>query len=137
MRERGVDRARRDDVTRSRRRTGVGKPCVAGCTALEIDLEERTARIGDTVIREGDPLTIDGTTGRVILGLAPLVEPEPDANLATILDWSDDVRRLRVYANADTPLDATRARANGAEGIGLCRTEHMFMAADRSRSSAR
>jgi pyruvate,orthophosphate dikinase len=110
---------------------GLGKPCVAGCAALEIDLDERTARIGDTVIREGDPLTIDGTTGRVILGRAPLVEPEPDANLATILDWADDVRRLRVYANADTPLDATRARANGAEGIGLCRTEHMFMAADR------
>jgi pyruvate, orthophosphate dikinase len=110
---------------------GLGKPCVAGCAVLEIDLDERTARIGDTVIREGDPLTIDGTTGRVILGLAPLVEPEPDANLATILDWADDVRRLRVYANADAPLDAARARANGAEGIGLCRTEHMFMAADR------
>jgi pyruvate,orthophosphate dikinase len=110
---------------------GLGKPCVAGCAALEIDLDERTARIGDSVIREGDPLTIDGTTGRVILGLAPLVEPEPDANLATILEWADDVRRLKVYANADTPADAARARANGAEGIGLCRTEHMFMAADR------
>ncbi|HVC87569.1 MAG TPA: pyruvate, phosphate dikinase [Gaiellaceae bacterium] len=110
---------------------GLGKPCVAGCAALEIDLDERLARIGDVVIREGDPLTIDGSTGRVILGLAPLVEPEPDANLATILDWADDVRRLRVYANADTPADAERARRNGAEGIGLCRTEHMFMAADR------
>jgi len=110
---------------------GLGKPCVAGCSALDIDLEERTARIGDAVIREGDPMTIDGTTGRVILGLVPLVEPEPDANLATILDWADDVRRLRVYANADTPADALRARGNGAEGIGLCRTEHMFMAADR------
>ncbi len=110
---------------------GLGKPCVAGCAALDIDIDARTARIGETVIREGDPLTIDGATGRVILGLAPLVEPEPDANLATILDWADDVRRLRVYANADTPLDALRARANGAEGIGLCRTEHMFMAADR------
>jgi pyruvate,orthophosphate dikinase len=110
---------------------GLGKPCVAGCSALEIDLDEGVARIGDVVIREGDPLTIDGSTGRVILGLAPLVEPEPDANLATILEWSDDVRRLRVYANADTPVDAERARQNGAEGIGLCRTEHMFMAADR------
>ncbi|HEY8645633.1 MAG TPA: pyruvate, phosphate dikinase [Gaiellaceae bacterium] len=110
---------------------GLGKPCVAGCAALEIDVDARTARIGDTVIEEGDPLTIDGTTGRVILGLAPLVEPEPDANLSTILDWADDVRRLRVYANADTPLDALRARESGAEGIGLCRTEHMFMAADR------
>ena len=110
---------------------GLGKPCVAGCAALDIDLDERTARIGDVVIREGDPLTIDGSTGRVILGLAPLVEPEPDANLATILEWADDVRRLRVYANADTPLDAERARKHGAEGIGLCRTEHMFMAAER------
>ena len=110
---------------------GLGKPCVAGCAALDIDLDERSARIGDVVIREGDPLTIDGSTGRVILGLAPLVEPEPDANLATILEWADDVRRLRVYANADTPLDAERARKHGAEGIGLCRTEHMFMAADR------
>ncbi len=89
------------------------------------------ARVGDTVIHEGDPLTIDGSTGRVILGLAPLVEPEPDPNLATILAWADDVRRLRVFANADTPVDAARARENGAEGIGLCRTEHMFMAADR------
>ena len=110
---------------------GLGKPCVAGCAAIDIDLDEHLARIGDVVIREGDPLTIDGSTGRVILGLAPLVEPEPDANLATILDWADDVRRLRVYANADTPLDAERARKHGAEGIGLCRTEHMFMAAER------
>ena len=110
---------------------GLGKPCVAGCTALEVDVDARLARIGDVVINEGDALTIDGSTGRVILGLAPLVEPEPDANLATILEWADDVRRLAVYANADTPLDAARARANGAEGIGLCRTEHMFMAVGR------
>ncbi len=110
---------------------GLGKPCVAGCSALEIDLETRTASIGGTVIREGDPLTIDGTTGRVILGVAPLVDPEPDVNLATILEWADDARRLKVYANADSPIDAQRARENGAEGIGLCRTEHMFMAADR------
>jgi pyruvate,orthophosphate dikinase len=110
---------------------GLGKPCVAGCGALEVDLDANVARIGDVVIRAGDPLTIDGSTGHVILGLAPLVEPEPDPNLATILAWADDVRRLRVLANADTPLDAARARENGAEGIGLCRTEHMFMAADR------
>ena len=110
---------------------GLGKPCVAGCAALEVDEDANTARIGGHVLHEGDPLTIDGTTGRVILGLAPLVEPEPDANLTTILEWADEVRRLRVYANADTPADAHRARANGAEGIGLCRTEHMFMAEDR------
>jgi pyruvate,orthophosphate dikinase len=110
---------------------GLGKPCVAGCAALEVDLDESLARIGTVVIREGDPLTIDGSTGHVILGLVPLVEPEPDPNLATILAWADDARRLKVLANADTPLDAARARENGAEGIGLCRTEHMFMASDR------
>jgi pyruvate,orthophosphate dikinase len=110
---------------------GLGKPCVAGCSELEIDLDARVARIGDAVIAEGDPLTIDGTTGRVIQGRAPLVEPEPDPNLATILEWADAERRLQVYANADTPADARRALENGAEGIGLCRTEHMFMAADR------
>jgi pyruvate,orthophosphate dikinase len=110
---------------------GLGKPCVAGCSALDIDVDERIARIGDNVLREGDPVTINGSTGEVILGLAPLVEPEPDANLATILEWADDVRRMKVYANADTPLDAERARKHGAEGIGLCRTEHMFMAQDR------
>jgi pyruvate, orthophosphate dikinase len=110
---------------------GLGKPCVAGCDALEIDLDERVARIGGETLREGDRLTIDGGTGRVIIGLAPLVEPAPDPNLDTVLEWADEARRLRVYANADTPADAERARANGAEGIGLCRTEHMFMAAGR------
>ena len=110
---------------------GLGKPCVAGCDQLEIDLDARVARIGAAVIAEGDALTIDGGTGRVIQGLAPLVEPEPDANLQTILEWADEERRLRVYANADTPEDVRRALANGAEGVGLCRTEHMFMAADR------
>jgi pyruvate,orthophosphate dikinase len=109
----------------------LGKPCVAGCGALEVDLDARVARIGGTVVTEGDPLTIDGTSGRVIDGLAPLVEPEPDPNLTTILDWADTERRLRVYANADTPTDARSAVENGAEGIGLCRTEHMFMASDR------
>ena len=110
---------------------GLGKPCVAGCDALEIELDERVARIGGEMLREGDPLTIDGGTGRVIIGLAPLVEPAPDPNLDTVLEWADEARRLRVYANADTPEDAERARANGAEGIGLCRTEHMFMAPGR------
>ena len=110
---------------------GLGKPCVAGCGAVEIDEENRVAHIGGLVFHEDDQLTIDGGTGRVIRGLVPLVDPEPDPNLTTILDWADDRRRLRVYANADTPQDAKLARANGAEGIGLCRTEHMFMAADR------
>jgi pyruvate, orthophosphate dikinase len=110
---------------------GLGKPCVAGCGAVEIDEESRVASIGGAVFHEDDRLTIDGGTGRVIRGLVPLVDPEPDPNLTTILEWADERRRLRVFANADTPEDAKLARANGAEGIGLCRTEHMFMAADR------
>ncbi|HZQ80938.1 MAG TPA: pyruvate, phosphate dikinase [Gaiellaceae bacterium] len=110
---------------------GMGKPCVAGCAALVVDLDARSATIGGAAFREGDELTIDGGTGRVILGAVPLVEPEPDPNAELVLGWADELRRLRVLANADTPADARRARELGAEGIGLCRTEHMFMAADR------
>ncbi len=110
---------------------GMGKPCVAGCDTLSIDLVERTVRLGDVELREGDQLTIDGGTGRVIVGAVPLVPPAIDENFGTILGWADDMRRLRVRANADTPEDAARAREFGAEGIGLCRTEHMFMAPDR------
>ena len=110
---------------------GMGKPCVAGCDALAIDLDARTIRIGELELREGDPLTIDGGTGRVIVGAVPLVPPAIDENFGTILGWADDFRRLRVRANADTPTDAAKAREFGAEGIGLCRTEHMFMAPDR------
>ena len=110
---------------------GMGKPCVAGCEALTIDLKARTVRLGDVELREGDQLTIDGGTGRVIVGSVPLVPPAIDENFETILGWADEVRRLRVRANADTPEDAAKAREFGAEGIGLCRTEHMFMAPDR------
>jgi pyruvate, orthophosphate dikinase len=110
---------------------GMGKPCVAGCEALSIDMDARTLRVGDVELREGDTLTIDGGTGRVIVGSVPLVPPAIDENFGTILGWADDLRRLRVRANADTPEDAAKARAFGAEGIGLCRTEHMFMAPDR------
>jgi pyruvate,orthophosphate dikinase len=110
---------------------GMGKPCVAGCDALSIDLASRTLSIGDVELREGDQLTIDGGTGRVIVGAVPLVPPAIDENFGTILEWADELRRLRVRANADTPDDAAKAREFGAEGIGLCRTEHMFMAPDR------
>ena len=110
---------------------GMGKPCVAGCDALSIDTKARTLRIGDAELREGDQLTIDGGTGRVIVGSVPLVPPAIDENFGTILGWADELRRLRVRANADTPEDAAKAREFGAEGIGLCRTEHMFMAPDR------
>jgi pyruvate,orthophosphate dikinase len=110
---------------------GMGKPCVAGCETLSIDTKARTIQLGDVQLAEGDQLTIDGGTGRVIVGAAPLVPPEIDERFGTILGWADELRRLRVRANADTPEDAAKAREFGAEGIGLCRTEHMFMAADR------
>ena len=110
---------------------GMGKPCVAGCDALSIDMAARTLQIGSVELREGDQLTVDGGTGRVIVGSVPLVPPAIDENFGTILDWADDLRRMRVRANADTPEDAAKAREFGAEGIGLCRTEHMFMAPDR------
>ena len=110
---------------------GMGKPCVAGCEALSIDERARTVSIGGQVLPEGDVITIDGGEGNVILSPVPLVPPEIDENFETILGWADDHRRLGVRANADTPEDAARAREFGAEGIGLCRTEHMFMAEDR------
>ncbi|MFQ5918676.1 MAG: pyruvate, phosphate dikinase [Thermoplasmata archaeon] len=110
---------------------GMGKPCVAGCEALSIDYAAKTFAVGSRVVHEGDVLTIDGTTGRVVLGEAPLIEPELTEEFRTLLVMADGLRRLGVRANADTPEDATRARELGAEGIGLCRTEHMFMEADR------
>jgi pyruvate,orthophosphate dikinase len=110
---------------------GMGKPCVAGCEALTVDVEAGRAVLAGHELREGDVLTIDGGTGRVILGEVPLVPPQINEDFQTILKWADDLRRLRVHANADTPEDAAKARELGAEGIGLCRTEHMFMAEDR------
>jgi pyruvate,orthophosphate dikinase len=105
---------------------GMGKPCVSGCDAIRIDVHERSAEVGGTIFHEGDFLTIDGTTGNVYPGQIPTVEAEFFGELSTLLAWADDVARLRVLANADTPRDAARARQYGAKGIGLCRTERMF-----------
>jgi pyruvate,orthophosphate dikinase len=110
---------------------GMGKPCVSGCEALSMDLAARRIRVGEHDLAEGDVLTIDGGTGDVIVGEVPLVPPQIDESFETLLGWADSVRRLRVRANADTPEDAAKAREFGAEGIGLCRTEHMFMAEER------
>jgi pyruvate,orthophosphate dikinase len=110
---------------------GMGKPCVAGCADLTIDLDARTACIGGRTLVEGDVVTVDGGTGRVILGGVGLVPARIDDRLETVLAWADAVRRLEVHANADTPADAEKARELGAQGIGLCRTEHMFFGEER------
>ena len=110
---------------------GMGKPCVAGCEDLTIDLEARTLTIGGHRLADGDTITIDGGTGRVVIGEVELVPPQINEDFETILVWADGLRRLKVRANADTPDDAAKAREFGAQGIGLCRTEHMFMAEDR------
>jgi pyruvate, orthophosphate dikinase len=108
---------------------GMGKPCVAGCD--DLSLGDGTARIGEHTLSEGDVITIDGGTGLVYVGEVPLVPPQINEDFETILGWADDMRRLRVRANADNPEDAARARDFGAEGIGLCRTEHMFFGEER------
>ena len=110
---------------------GMGKPCVAGVESAKIDEAARTLTVGDVVVREGDMITIDGATGTLMLGALPLVAAELGEDFDAIATWADELRRLGVRANADTPEDARRARELGAEGIGLCRTEHMFMAAER------
>jgi pyruvate, orthophosphate dikinase len=108
---------------------GMGKPCVA--SAEDLTLGDGTATIGGHVLHEGDVITIDGGTGRVFIGAVPLVPPQINDDFETILHWADAQRRLKVRANADNPEDATRAREFGAEGIGLCRTEHMFFGEER------
>jgi pyruvate,orthophosphate dikinase len=110
---------------------GMGKPCIAGAQDLKIDTEAKRFTVGDVTVNDGDWISMDGATGRVILGQAKLVEAGIDQNVDTVLGWADEVRRLRVRTNADTPEDAKQARAFGAEGIGLCRTEHMFMQQER------
>jgi pyruvate, orthophosphate dikinase len=110
---------------------GMGKPCVAGCEGLAIDLDARTISLGDEKLSQGDVITIDGGSGDVIVGEVDLVAPQINDDFERLLGWADELRRLDVRANADTPQDAAKAREFGAQGIGLCRTEHMFMAEDR------
>jgi pyruvate,orthophosphate dikinase len=110
---------------------GMGRPCVVGASALEIDLSAREIRVNGHTIREGEHISIDGTTGSITTDHVPLVDARMTEQFKRVLGWADAIRRLGVRTNADTPEDADRAREFGAEGIGLCRTEHMFMAADR------
>ncbi|MBP2685674.1 MAG: ppdK [Deltaproteobacteria bacterium] len=109
----------------------MGKTCVAGCDAIDVDETTNRFMVGGRVVREGNFISLNGSTGEVILGKAPLVAPAMTGAFGVFMSWADAVRRLRVRANADTPRDARVARDFGAEGIGLCRTEHMFFAADR------
>ena len=110
---------------------GMGKTCVVGATDIEVDPQAGRMRANGRVVKQGQVITVDGTTGRVILGAAKLVEPKVGVHYTKLMAWADERRRLRVRANADIPADAQRAREFGAEGIGLCRTEHMFFEGDR------
>jgi pyruvate,orthophosphate dikinase len=112
---------------------GMGKPCVAGVEALNIDLGSRQMSVGGKTVKEGDTISLDGTTGEVFVGAIETVVPKfsEDSDLAQVLRWADEIRRLQVWANADYPRDAERAREYGAQGIGLCRTEHMFFEEER------
>lgn len=113
---------------------GMGKCCVAGCSALDINYTEKYMRIGDKTVSEGDYISIDGSTGEVMLGQVATKEAEMSEDFKKLMKWADDTRKLEVHTNADTPHDAQIARSFGAEGIGLCRTEHMFFNADRIKS---
>jgi len=110
---------------------GMGRACVAGAGELRVDYKNQQILIGPNRIRAGEVITIDGSTGEVMLGAVPTIQPELSGDFAQLMEWADGLRRLRVRANAETPLDARTARRFGAEGIGLCRTEHMFFDADR------
>jgi pyruvate,orthophosphate dikinase len=110
---------------------GMGRPCVSGAGAMRIDAKAGTLQVGARVLHKGDVITIDGSTGQVLVGRAKMREPELSGSFDTLMSWADAERRLSVRANADTPRDARQARDFGAEGIGLCRTEHMFFDAER------
>jgi pyruvate,orthophosphate dikinase len=110
---------------------GMGRPCVSGAGSVSIDYRARLMRVGGAEVKEGEIITIDGSTGEVMLGEVPTVQPELVGDFGTLMAWADAKRRLRVRANAETPLDCRTAREFGAEGIGLCRTEHMFFDAER------
>jgi pyruvate,orthophosphate dikinase len=110
---------------------GMGRPCVCGTSAIEIDEKSATMTVGGTVLKQGDVITLDGTNGHIIVGEVPMVEPTMTGEFARLMQWADGVRTMGVRANADTPKDAETARRFGAEGIGLCRTEHMFFEPER------
>jgi pyruvate,orthophosphate dikinase len=110
---------------------GMGRPCVAGAGSIAIDYGAQTLSSGGTTVRAGETITLDGATGEVFVGSVAMIEPKLSGEFATLMEWADAVRRLKVRTNAETPLDAETARKFGAEGIGLCRTEHMFFDPER------
>ncbi len=110
---------------------GMGRPCVSGASGVSINLKDRTLRIGNRELKEGDVITLDGATGQIMAGRVPTIEPELAGDFGTLMEWADKHRRMGVRTNAETPEDCKTARGFGAEGIGLCRTEHMFFDASR------
>lgn len=110
---------------------GMGKCCVAGCSEIRVNEEAKTLAAGDKTYKEGDYISIDGSSGKVYEGSIKTVDPEVSGNFAKFMEWADDIRELKIRANADNPRDAKQAVEFGAEGIGLCRTEHMFFDEDR------
>ena len=110
---------------------GMGKPCICSVIGLHIDKDETFFSLGEVKINKGDPITINGGTGEVMLGILPTISPELSQEFKTVMNWIDEIKTIKVRANADTPKDAKIAKEFGAEGIGLCRTEHMFFASDR------
>jgi pyruvate,orthophosphate dikinase len=110
---------------------GMGRPCVAGAGGIAVDYGAQTLAAGGRTVRGGEAITIDGSTGEVFAGFVPMIEPKMSGDFATLIAWADQTRRMRVRANAETPLDAETAKKFGAEGIGLCRTEHMFFDPER------
>ena len=110
---------------------GMGRPCVSGSSEIDIDYEKKIFKTASVEIKEGDIITIDGSSGRIILGSVPTVKPEISGDFSKLMSWADNIRKLKVRTNAETPLDTKVARDFGAEGIGLCRTEHMFFDEER------
>ena len=112
---------------------GWGKCCIVGCEALDIDYNTKQMKVGGKVIKQGDEITLNGTTGEVFISGLPLIKPEQSEEFRTLLKWCDEIRTMKVRTNADTPYDAQNAIMLGAEGIGLCRTEHMFFDTEERR----
>ena len=113
---------------------GMGRPCVSGSSEIEIDYQKKIFKTKEHEVKEGDIITIDGSTGRIILGEVKTVKPEISGDFSKLMLWADSFRKLKIRANSETPLDSKTAREFGAEGIGLCRTEHMFFDEERISS---